>query len=99
MLKYLLVLLVITISACTTVDHSFKEPSWPDDMMTIVHWVPHKEMRDRCNKYAPPGTIVEACAEWNYNTRECHIWLSEEFGTQEHLEHELLHCKGFIRHN
>lgn len=68
-------------------------------MQTIEHYVPHAEMRNRCVKYTPVGMSPEACAEWDYTTKECHIWYSSDFPPNESIiEHERLHCKGFITH-
>lgn len=85
--------------ACTTVDKAYRAPNWPSDMRTIVNHVPHAEMRDRCSKYAPWWGSIEACAEWNLETRECHIWLSRDFPPSKSVvDHERAHCAGYVRH-
>lgn len=98
MLKSLLVLLAIIASSCTTIDHSYKEEGWPE-MKITEHYVSHKEMRDRCSKYASWWESPEACAEWNLETKTCDIWYSSDFPPSKVIiEHEQLHCQGHLKH-
>jgi hypothetical protein len=98
-MKWLLSSLLL-LSSCTTVDHSYREPGWPDDIRVFEHYVSHKEMRNKCMKYTPIGMDPMACAEWDLEIKECHIWFSEDFlPSKTIIEHERAHCKGYIRHD
>jgi hypothetical protein len=80
--------------ACTVIGHE-KVEGWPE-LTVHEHHVSHKEMRDRCNRYAHWSMSPEACAEWNFMDGRCDVWFSTDFPpSKEVIEHERLHCKGF----
>ena len=78
---------------CTTIGHEPAPSDWPA-LDVRVHSLPHKEMRDRCLRFAPPGYDVEACAEINFAKGSCDIVLSADFLRSGVLEHEREHCSG-----
>ena len=86
--------LVAGLSACTIVGHQRVE-GWPE-LKVVEHYVSHPEMRDRCVKYTAFGMSPEACAEFDFINRTCHIWYSADFPpTQWIIDHERLHCEGY----
>lgn len=94
----LYVALAWVFTACTVVDRAYRAPNWPE-MRVFEHHVSHVEMRDRCAKYTPFWGSPEACAEWNLETKECHIWMSLDFPpSRQIVEHERAHCAGYVRH-
>jgi hypothetical protein len=88
-------LLLCTLAAgCTVVGHERVE-GWPE-LEIVEHRVPHRVMRDRCMPYAALLVSPEACAEFDFANRKCHIWFSSDFPPpQAFVEHEHLHCRGF----
>jgi hypothetical protein len=92
--KRSLLLLPFIASACAVIGHERVE-GWPE-LEIVEHRVPHTAMRDRCAPYAPPLSSPDACAEFHFATRTCHIWLSADFPPPPYIvEHEHLHCRGF----
>ena len=85
---------ILALSACSTISH-IPPPSDFPVLKEIVHIVSTREKNDVCAKYGPPFTYVEACAEWYFETRECHIWLDKDFLQEYQIEHERMHCKGY----
>lgn len=90
----LVVMFLLLVPGCTVFGHE-KVAGWPT-LEIVEHYVPHAQMRDRCAKYAPWGTVVEACAEFDLAARTCHLWFSADFPPQRFIvEHERLHCLGY----
>ena len=81
---------------CATIDQHVPPPDgWPA-LRVIEHHVPHAVMRDRCSRYVPWYASPEACAEWHFIRRECHIYFSADFPPPAWMvEHERLHCLGY----
>lgn len=92
-MRFLFALLLL--AGCTTINHSYKDPLWPDNMLVVEHVVSQEEMRTVCTKYV---SMPLACAEWNFVTRECHIWLDKDYMPDWVVEHERLHCQGYTKH-
>jgi hypothetical protein len=89
-----LVLLAALASACTVIGHE-KVQGWPA-LEIVEHYVPHAQMRDRCARYVSAFASPEACAEFHFAERQCHIWYSADFPPSRALiEHERLHCRGY----
>ena len=57
--------------------------------------MPADEMMQRCRRYAGPGALPLACAEFNLAARRCDIWLSQSFAPRSLVQHERLHCTGY----
>ncbi len=90
----LLIFFLVFLPGCTVVGHERVE-EWPA-LEIVEHHVPHKVMRDRCARYAPPGMSPEACAEFDFAGGKCHIWFSADFPPpQAFIDHERLHCRGY----
>jgi hypothetical protein len=88
------VLFSVFASACTTTGGE-PLPDWPE-LAIVEHHVSHREMRERCAKYAPPMMTPEACAEFYFVQGECHIWFSADFPPSEAIvRHEREHCRGY----
>lgn len=89
-----LVLLAMVLSACTIVGHE-RVAGWPS--LTIVeHYVPEREMRDRCVRYVGFGMSPQACAEFDFAGNRCDLWFSADFPPPRAIvEHERLHCQGY----
>lgn len=91
---FVLGILVCAMKGCTVVGHQRVE-GWPQ-LKVVEHHVPHKDMRDVCQQYAPFGSPVEACAQFFFDRGECHVWFSADFPPQQWIkDHEYLHCQGF----
>jgi hypothetical protein len=89
-----LVLLAALLPACAMIGH---EPvqGWPK-LEVVEHFVPEREMQERCQRYVGFGMVPLACAEFNLATRTCHIWYSAESPTPGFIrKHERLHCAGY----
>jgi hypothetical protein len=81
-------------AGCATLDHQRVE-GWPE-LAIVEHRVPHAEMRERCARYVGFGMSPEACAEFDFVERKCHLWFSADFPPQRFIvEHERLHCAGY----
>lgn len=90
----LAVLLPLVASACTTTGGA-PVAGWPE-LAIVEHHVPHREMRERCNRYAHPLMSPEACAEFYFDQGECHIWFSSDFPPSPTIvRHEHEHCLGY----
>jgi hypothetical protein len=90
----LLIFFLVFLSGCTVVGHERVE-GWPA-LEIVEHHVPHHVMRNRCAPYAPPLMNVEACAQFDFAARKCHIWFSADFPPpQAFVDHERLHCQGY----
>ena len=88
------VLLAALLSACTTIEHQRVE-GWPK-LEIVEHYVPHREMQDRCVRYVGFGMAPEACAEFDLAARKCHIWYSADSPPLSFVrKHEHLHCAGY----
>jgi hypothetical protein len=88
------VLLAALLGACSTVDHQRVE-GWPK-LEIVEHFVPHREMQDRCVRYVGFGMAPEACAEFDLAARKCHIWYSADSPPLGFVrKHERLHCAGY----
>ena len=93
-MRYATLLLLAFLPACTVVGHE-KVDGWPE-LKVVEHHVPHPAMRDRCMRYAPFGASPEACAEFDFANRTCHIWFSSDFPPADWIvRHERLHCAGY----
>ena len=85
---------LFVLPACTIMGHE-KVQGWPE-LEIVEHRVPVVEMRERCSKYVGPGTVAEACAEFDLQNRRCHIWFASDFPPSKAIvEHERLHCAGY----
>jgi len=72
-----------------------KTDGWPQLKVT-EHYVPNKDMRDRCGKYAAFGSAPMACAEFDLGAGTCDIWYSADFPpAATMIEHEREHCQGY----
>ena len=80
---------VALLAGCTTIGHEPPPADWPA-LRVQEERLELREMRDRCQRYAPPGYVAEACAEINFAGGWCRI----SYHYPEHLEHERLHCAG-----
>jgi hypothetical protein len=91
MSKTLLLGLTLLLSGC----HFWhRVPDWPT-LTIIEHRVSADEIHRRCGKYMKWYQSALACAEWNFSTRECHIWL--EVNVWEFIrQHEIRHCQGWM---
>ena len=93
-MRILFVLLAALLSACTTIEHQRVE-GWPK-LEIVEHFVPHREMQDRCVRYVGFGMAPEACAEFDLAARKCHIWYSADSLPLSFVrKHERLHCAGY----
>lgn len=80
--------------ACTTIGHEPAPSDWPK-LEVHEHRVPHKVMRDVCEKYTSIAASPEACAEVKFKEGRCDIWLSSDFPPPAWVvEHEREHCLG-----
>jgi hypothetical protein len=81
-------------AGCATLDHTPVD-GWPE-LEIVEHRVPHAEMRERCSRYVGFGMSPEACAEFDFVERKCHVWLSADFPPQRFIvAHERQHCAGY----
>ena len=79
---------------CTTIGAERVE-GWPE-LEIVEHYVPHREMRERCARFVGMGMSPEACAEFDFAGGKCHIWHSADFPPPPFaVEHERQHCQGF----
>jgi hypothetical protein len=93
-MRRILVVLAALLPACATVDHQRVE-GWPE-LEIVEHYVPHREMQDRCVRYVGFGMAPEACAEFDLAARKCHIWYSADSLPVGFVrKHERLHCAGY----
>jgi hypothetical protein len=69
---------------------------WPN-LWVVEHVVPTmKEVGDACAADARPGCTVLACALFDFDAGECHIWVADETPTHLGLlTHERWHCAGY----
>jgi hypothetical protein len=68
---------------------------WPA-LQVVEHHVPHHAMRERCSRYAGFGISPEACAEFDFAGKVCHIWFSTDFPPPAYVvAHERQHCLGY----
>jgi len=68
---------------------------WPE-LQIVEHFVPHRDMQDRCARYVGFGMVPEACAEFDLAARKCHIWFSADSPPLGFVRrHERLHCAGY----
>jgi hypothetical protein len=99
MKRYAVILAVLSqlLGACTIIGHE-KVEGWPK-LTVIEHYVPHREMRDRCVPYTPWGSSPEACAEFNLAARTCNLYFSADFPPPAFfVKHERMHCGCSSRH-
>jgi hypothetical protein len=81
-------------AGCTTTGG---EPvqGWPA-LEVVEHHVPHRVMRERCSRYVGFGVSPEACAEFDFSRKLCHIWFSADFPPPSYVvAHERQHCLGY----
>jgi len=89
-----LVLLAALLTGCSAIEHQRVE-GWPE-LEVVEHFVPHREMQDRCVKYVGFGMSPEACAEFDLAARKCHIWYGGDSRPPGFIRrHERLHCAGY----
>jgi len=89
-----LVLLAALLTGCSAIEHQRVE-GWPE-LEVVEHFVPHREMQDRCVKYVGFGMSPEACAEFDLAARKCHVWYSADSPPMGFIrKHERLHCAGY----
>ena len=90
-----LVLLAALLPACATIDDHERVVGWPE-LEVVEHYVPEREMQERCRRYVGFGMVPLACAEFDLAARKCHIWYSAESLRLKFVrEHERLHCAGY----
>jgi hypothetical protein len=65
-------------------------------MVIIEHHIERGDMVARCAKWMQPMQVAEACAEWSFQTKECHIWYGTEFPLWFVRDHERMHCNGWM---
>jgi hypothetical protein len=84
----------MVLAACSTIEHQRVE-GWPE-LEIVEHYVPHREMQERCVRYVGFGMAPEACAEFDLAARKCHVWYSAESPPLGFVRrHEHLHCAGY----
>jgi hypothetical protein len=90
-----LVLLAALLTGCTTIEQHQRVEGWPE-LEIVEHYVPHREMQERCVRYVGFGMSPAACAEFDLAARKCHIWYSAESPRLSFVrKHEHLHCAGY----
>lgn len=86
---------LLTLTGCSGMfidSHTPAPADWPE-LRVIEHRVSRDEMAERCSKYVPWYSSVEACAEWHFARGECHVWITPD-SMRFVVEHELMHCRG-----
>jgi hypothetical protein len=87
-------LLTFALGGCTVIGGD-PVPGWPA-LEIIEHHVPHAEMRERCGRYVSLLMSPEACAEFDFANRSCHVWFSADFPPPRYVvQHEREHCLGY----
>lgn len=87
-------LMSVLVTGCTTIGAE-RVAGWPQ-LEVFEHYVPHKEMRDRCGRYVSAGSSPEACAEFDFAAGRCDLWFSSDFPPARYvIEHERQHCLGY----
>ncbi len=96
LLALVLFLTVAALGACaTSVNQGAPTPGWPALKVTS-HYVPHKQMIERCAPYVGYGSLPDACAEINLKAKTCDKWFSADFPPSVAIErHEQEHCEGY----
>src|ERR671919_3132816 len=87
-------LLSAALAGCTILNTHERVPGWPA-LKVVEHHVAHAEMRDRCQRYAPPLSLAEGCTLFYLDQGEAHIYVSKDFPARWVLEHERLHAAGY----
>jgi hypothetical protein len=86
--------MAMLLTACSTIEHQ-RVSGWPE-LEIVEHYVPYREMQERCVRYVGFGMAPEACAEFDLAARKCHIWYSAESPRLKFIrDHERLHCAGY----
>ena len=67
---------LLLVTACSTIEHQ-RVDGWPQ-LEIVEHYVPYREMQERCVRYVGFGMAPEACAEFDLPARKCHIWYSAD---------------------
>ena len=90
-----LVLLAALLPACATIDDHQRVVGWPE-LEVVEHYVPERQMQERCQRYVGFGMVPMACAEFDLAARKCHIWYSADSRPMGFIRrHERLHCAGY----
>ena len=90
-----LALMSVIAAACTVISAGDPVIGWPE-LQTVEHYVPHREMRERCSRYVGFGMMPEACAEFDFTALRCDLWFSADFPPNAYvIEHERQHCRGY----
>ena len=85
-------LLILLLSACSTIDYENRVEGWPV-LREEVRVVSSAEMHKHCDKYAGVLESTFACAEIFFKPPICKIWITEAGGWIE--KHERAHCAGY----
>jgi hypothetical protein len=86
--------MAMLVTACSTIEHQ-RVDGWPE-LEVVEHYVPYREMQERCVRYVGFGMAPEACAEFDLAAGKCHIWYSAESPRLKFVrDHERLHCAGY----
>lgn len=85
---------LVFLAGCA-INSSVRIANWPP-LKVVENYVSSATMFDRCQKYAPWGSIVEACAEFDLAAGVCNIYYNKEFPPpQRIIDHEREHCAGY----
>lgn len=94
----------VALGACSTTVQHVSPPDWPE-LKVREHHVLAGEVYERCAKYISPEMrtlswltltppIINGCAEVDFRTMTCDIWIRGDFPDAAVLEHERAHCAG-----
>lgn len=94
----------VALGACSTTVRHVSPPDWPE-LRVREHHVLAGEVYARCSKYVsaemralawltltPP--IINGCAEVDFRSMTCDIWVRGDLPDPDVLEHERAHCAG-----
>lgn len=87
-----ILIFLIATSACASIDPQSGPKDWPSLRLDIRE-VSQIEVIKRCAKYSGPLSIPLACAEVNFRTVTCVVWITKDAHPYV-MAHELAHCGG-----
>ena len=104
-MRLFIFLAALFLSGCMSnpIDMGTPPPAdWPS-LKVVEKRVAFSEMLEKCGSsvgevivalFVPVAQIPLGCARVNFCTEKCDVWLSEN-PSEEVVEHERLHCKGY----